>query len=70
MHPQSYLELAARHENNTLAAKEGIPTRKVVSAIDDVAHYLVNRDCKLVISVFAEPEKGRLRNGVQKTHKG
>lgn len=69
MHPQSYLDFAAKHDNAKLAEKEGLTAAEVRDAIADAAHYVSSRNCAPVIGVFEGFEKARLSNGVYSNHK-
>lgn len=69
MCPDSYLDFAAKHDNLTLATKEGITLTSVKNAITDAAHYVASRERKPVISVLSDFEGDRLRNGIHRSHK-
>ena len=69
MHPMSYLDFAAKHNNSQLAEKECITTIGVSKAIDNAAHYIASRDGTPVISVFQDFEKSRLNNAVHTSHR-
>ena len=67
--PDSYLDFAAKLDNNALASKEGIALTSVTNAIEDAAHYVAARERKPVMSVYSDFEGDRMRNGVHRTHK-
>ena len=70
MCPQSYLDFAAKHNNEALASKEGITQTSVTSAIADAAHYVAAQDGRPVMSVYSDFENDRLRNDIHRSHRG